>query len=80
MEVSGQPHAPAALSLAKEHSVPIELDVSGPQSQPGRFAEEQNLLPLPAPEPLIIQHIAQSLYLLRSPASRFYTTNYMVGN
>jgi len=58
MEMSGQPHAPAVLPLAKEHSVPIELDVSGPQSRPGRCAEEQNLLPLPAPELLIIQHVA----------------------
>jgi len=54
MEVSGQPHAPAALFLAKEHSVPIELDVSGP----GRFVKEQTLLHLPVPEPLIIQHLA----------------------
>jgi hypothetical protein len=58
MEVCGQQHAPAVLPLAKEHSVPIEFDVSGPQSQRGRFAEEQNFLPLPAPELLIIQHIA----------------------
>jgi hypothetical protein len=55
---SGQPQAPAVLLLAKEHLVTIELDVSVPQSRPGRFGKEQNFLPLPAPEPLIIQHIA----------------------
>jgi hypothetical protein len=58
MEVSGKPHALAVLPLAKEHSVAIKLDASGPQSWPGRFGKEQNLLPVSAPEPLIIQHIA----------------------
>jgi hypothetical protein len=55
---SGQAQALAVLLLAKEHLVTIELDVSGPQSRPGRFGKEQNLLRLPAPESLIIQHIA----------------------
>jgi hypothetical protein len=65
--MSGQPQAPAALSPAKEHSVHIELDVSGPQSGPGRFGKQQTVLSLPVPEPLII---ALSLYILRSPVSR----------
>ena len=66
--MSGQPHAPAVLLLTKEHSVPIELDVSGPPSWPGRFAEEQNLLPLPAPEPLVnIQRSQYTYYALPRP-------------
>jgi hypothetical protein len=49
MEVSCQPHDPAALPIAKQDSVLIKLDISGPQSRHGRFGKEQHFLPLPGP-------------------------------
>jgi hypothetical protein len=44
MEVSGQPHAPAVLLLAKVHSVPIELDVSGAPEPAWAFCRRANSL------------------------------------
>jgi hypothetical protein len=54
MEVSGQPHVPAALTL-----VPIGYDACMPQSRSGRGGEEKTFQYLPALEPTIIQPIAQ---------------------
>jgi hypothetical protein len=52
MEVSGQFHAPAALSTGKEPRYPLHWILGGPQSQSGPCGEEKNLFPLPGKEPL----------------------------
>jgi len=44
MELSGQLHAQAALSLGKEPSVPIGQGVGGPQSRSGH-SDEKNPYP-----------------------------------
>jgi hypothetical protein len=51
MEVSGQLHAPAALSSGKELLVPLDRRLGGPQSQPGGGGEEKNSQPPPEIEP-----------------------------
>jgi hypothetical protein len=52
MEVSGQLHAPAALSQGKSPWYPLERRLDGPQSRSGRGGEEKNSQPLPGIEPL----------------------------
>jgi hypothetical protein len=43
MEVSGQLHAPAALTRGEEPRYPLDRWPGGPQSRSGRCAEEKNL-------------------------------------
>jgi hypothetical protein len=59
MEVSGQLHAPAALTPGKSPWHPLDKRLGGPQSQSGRGGEEKNLQSLPGLEPPIIQTIGQ---------------------
>jgi hypothetical protein len=42
MDVSSQPHAPAALIPGKERLLPIGRRLGGPQSRSGRGGEEKN--------------------------------------
>jgi hypothetical protein len=51
MEVSGQLHAPTALTSGKEPLVPLDRRLGGPQSRSGRGGEEKNSQPLPEIEP-----------------------------
>jgi hypothetical protein len=55
MKMSGQLHAPAALTLGKDTPVPLEWKLSVTQSWPGFLPEETNLLPLPGIEIMIPQ-------------------------
>jgi hypothetical protein len=61
MEVSGQLHAPAALSPGKESLVPIGQEAGGPQSRSGQGGEEK--IPSPRRESNtrtpIVQPLAQ---------------------
>jgi hypothetical protein len=41
MEISGQPHTPAALLLGKEPPLPIDRRLGGPQSRSGRGGKEK---------------------------------------
>jgi hypothetical protein len=59
MGVSGQLHAPAALSPGKSPWYPLDRRLHGPQSQFGCGGEEKNSQPLPGLKPLIIQPITQ---------------------
>jgi hypothetical protein len=59
MEVSGQFHAPAALSPGKILWYPLDWRLGGAQSRSGRGGEEKNSQPLPELEPPIIQPVAQ---------------------
>jgi hypothetical protein len=59
MEVSGQPHAPVALSQGKSPWYKLDRRLGGPQSQCGHCGEEKNTQPLPGFEPPIIQTVAQ---------------------
>jgi hypothetical protein len=47
MEITGQHHSPAALSLGKESGIQKNRKLGGPQNQYGRFKEERNLSLLP---------------------------------
>jgi hypothetical protein len=47
MELSGQLHAPAALSPLKELQYPLDRMLGGPQSRSGRGGEKKNSQPLP---------------------------------
>jgi hypothetical protein len=61
MEVSGQLHAPAALT-PKERvpgTYPLDRRLGGPQSRSGRVGEEKNSQPLPGLETSIIQPVEQ---------------------
>jgi hypothetical protein len=51
MEVSGHPHAPAALPPGKSPGYPVDGRLGGPQSRSGRGGEEKNSQPLPGIEP-----------------------------
>jgi len=57
MEMSGHHHAVAALPRDESH-YPLVRRLSGPQSQSGRFGEEESLLPLLTFEPRIFQPLA----------------------
>jgi hypothetical protein len=59
MEVSGQLHALAALSLEKDPTYLMNRWMGGPQSRSRRGGEEKNSQPLPGLEPPIIQPVAQ---------------------
>jgi hypothetical protein len=59
MEVSGQLHAPPALSQGKSNWYPLDRWLGGPQSRSGRGGEEKNSQPLSGLEPPIIQPVAQ---------------------
>jgi hypothetical protein len=59
MEVSGQHQVLAAFLPRKEPLVPIGQEAGRPQSRSGRGGEEKNSQPLPGPESLIIQRVAQ---------------------
>jgi hypothetical protein len=50
MEVSGQLHAPAALSHDKIPPFPLDRRLSGPQTRSGRDGEEENPFPSPCLE------------------------------
>jgi hypothetical protein len=62
MEVSGQFHAPAALSQGKSPWYPPDRSLGGPQSWSGRGGEEKNSQPLPGFEHPIIQPVSPALY------------------
>jgi hypothetical protein len=51
MEVSGQLHAPAALSPGKEPCYSLDRRVGGLQSRSGRGGDEKNSQPAPGIEP-----------------------------
>jgi hypothetical protein len=59
MEVSGQLHAPAALSPGKSPWYPLDRRLGWPQSRSGRGDEEKNSQTQPGHEPLIVQPVAQ---------------------
>jgi hypothetical protein len=59
MEVSGQLHAPAALSQGNGPCFPLGRRLDGPQSRSGRGGEEKSSQLLPGLEPPIIQSVAQ---------------------
>jgi len=42
MEVSGQLHAPAALSPGNSPRYPLDRRMGGPQSRPGRGGQDKN--------------------------------------
>jgi hypothetical protein len=58
MKVSGQLHAPAALSPGKSPWYPF-YRLGGSQCRSGRGGEEENSQPLPGLDPPIIQPVAQ---------------------
>ena len=45
-EVSGQPYSPAAFPPGKNLQCPLNRRLGGPQSLPGRFGDQKNLLSL----------------------------------
>jgi hypothetical protein len=45
MELSGQLHAPATLSLGKEPQYPLDRRLGGPQGRYGHYGEEKNFAP-----------------------------------
>jgi hypothetical protein len=45
MQVNGQFHAPAALLLGKEPTVPTVQEAGWPESRSGRYGEVKNLFP-----------------------------------
>jgi hypothetical protein len=51
MEVSSQPHVPAALPSGIDPPYLFDRRLGGPQSPSGRYGEKKNLWPLPAIEP-----------------------------
>jgi hypothetical protein len=51
MGVSGQLHAPAALSPGESSRYPLDRRMGGPQSRSGRGGEEKNSQPPPRIEP-----------------------------
>jgi hypothetical protein len=51
MEVSGQLHAPAALSQGKGPCYSLDTRLGGPQSRSGRGGEEKDSQPPPGIEP-----------------------------
>jgi len=54
MQMSGQLHVPAALSLGKSpYTYPLYRRLRGPQSRSGRGGEEEISVPLPGGEPRI---------------------------
>jgi hypothetical protein len=59
MEMSGQLHAPAALSQGKSYWYSLDRRLSGPQSRSERGGEEKNSHPLRRLEPPIIQPVVQ---------------------
>jgi hypothetical protein len=59
MDVHGQFHAPTALPLGREHSVPLERGLGRPQSRSEHGGEEKYSQTLPVLEPPIIQPVAQ---------------------
>jgi len=59
MEVSGQLHAPAALTPGKETLVPIGYETGWVPSRSGRGGEDKNSQPLPGFDSPIIQPVAQ---------------------
>jgi len=61
MEVSGQPHASAALLPGKESIVYVKKEAECAPESVWTFWREKNHFPLPRFEPQIIQFIAQSL-------------------
>jgi hypothetical protein len=60
MEMSGQPHAPAALPQEKSPWYPLVRRLGGPQSRSGQGGDEKNSQHLPGLEPPIIQTVALS--------------------
>jgi len=58
MEVSGQPHAPTALCLAKELPVSIEFEARWPQGNSGHSADDKDILSLSGFNPWIIHPVA----------------------
>jgi hypothetical protein len=59
--MSGQLHAPAALSSGKQPQYPLCRRLGGPQSQSGRYEEEKCFLPLKGIEPRFIDSPTCSL-------------------
>jgi hypothetical protein len=59
MEMSGQLHAPAALSQGKSPCYPLDRRLGGPRSQSGHGSEEKNSQPVPGLEPPIILKLFQ---------------------
>jgi hypothetical protein len=60
MEVSGQLHAPAALSPGKSPRYPFYRKLGGPQSRPGQHGEVKIVYPTGnrTPVPLVVQPVA----------------------
>jgi len=65
MEVSGQLHAPAALSQGKKPWYQLDRRLDGPQSQSEHGDEERNSQPLPGLEPPITQPVERETILKR---------------
>jgi hypothetical protein len=59
--MSGKLHALAALYKEKELPYPLHSRLGGPQSQPGLYAEERNIWPLPGIEPWFLERPSRSL-------------------
>jgi hypothetical protein len=59
MEVSGQPHTPAALPQRTSPWYLLDRRPGGPRNLSGRSGEEKNFQPLTGLEPPNIQPIAQ---------------------
>jgi hypothetical protein len=66
MEVSGQLHASAALTLKKRPRYPTEKGMCEPQEQSGRY-KEKNLLPLMGIETRFLDLPANSLVAVPPP-------------
>jgi hypothetical protein len=70
MEVSGQPHTPAALPPGKELLVPTGYEAGWAQSRSGRGGEEKNFQPPPGIEPPNPDRPARSLVAIPTELSR----------
>jgi hypothetical protein len=69
MELSGQFHAPAALSRGKSPRYPLDRRLGGPQSRSGRGGEEEN-----TPLNINLTRVL-SLVILYSKGNYFFSTS-----
>jgi hypothetical protein len=65
--VTGQFHAPAALTPGKQFPVSIDTRLEGPLNQSGHCGEEKNLLPLPGIKPQFLGCPAHSYMTEEKP-------------
>jgi hypothetical protein len=69
MEVSGQLHAPVALTPGKSLRYPLDRRLGGPQTRSGQSGEDEKFHHATAGNwTPVVQSVAQSLHWLRSPA------------